>query len=109
MREEGRSEAKARTVMLTDVPPHFARTPLAHPHLSLPGGGMNYLFLKKFHVSPFHNMDYVYDWDFSLPGEDTIRVATRMRGKGGEVEFVAKFRLKRRRWGGVGIVRELVR
>lgn len=60
------------------------------------GDGLNFLFLKKFHVSPFHGMEYVYDWDFSAPGE-RCRVVTRMRGGGGKVEFVANFDLKRQR------------
>jgi uncharacterized protein len=60
------------------------------------GDGLNFLFLKKFHVSPFHGMEYVYDWDFSAPGE-RCRVVTRMRGGGGKVEFVANFDHKRPR------------
>ncbi|GMH65047.1 hypothetical protein TrRE_jg10243 [Triparma retinervis] len=72
------------------------------------GDGMNYLFLKKFHVSPFHGMDYVYDWDFNAPKE-RCRVVTRMRGEGGKVEFVANFNLERRRFGALPLVRELVR
>lgn len=75
---------------------------------SLPDTGYNYLFLKQFHVSPFHGMSFVYDWDFHPPGE-RCRVVTRMRGDGGGVEFVASFNLQRRAFGGLGLVRELVR
>ena len=38
----------------------------------------NYIFEKKFHVSPFMEMDYMYDWTFWQLKRDRIIVNTRM-------------------------------
>lgn len=38
---------------------------------------VNYKFNKNFHVSPFMDMEHLYDWDFSPP-KDRIMVSTTM-------------------------------
>lgn len=39
---------------------------------------INYIFDKKFHVSPFMEMDYIYDWTFWQMKKDEIVVNTTM-------------------------------
>lgn len=39
---------------------------------------LNYIFNKTFHVSPFMELDYIYDWTFWDPTESRIRVSATM-------------------------------
>ena len=64
----------------------------------------NYKFPKTFHVSPFMEMEYIYDWTFA--GEDkvfhgdssnntTMRVTTAMKRPDGKTQFTATMQLQR--------------
>jgi DUF1365 family protein len=53
----------------------------------------HYHFAKDFHVSPFMEMNHVYEWTFSPPGP-RITAITNMR-KGEDLFFSAKFNLTR--------------
>jgi DUF1365 family protein len=44
-------------------------------------GVRNYKFDKSFHVSPFMDMEHLYDWDFMDPSE-RLWVSTAMVKKG---------------------------
>ena len=51
-------------------------------------------FEKQFHVSPFLDMEYLYDWKFSRPDENVL---IHMKNyKNSEVEFDATLSMKRR-------------
>ena len=53
----------------------------------------HFVFPKTFHVSPFMDMDYTYDWRFLVPNE---RIAIHMRNvREGEAVFDATLSLKR--------------
>jgi len=39
---------------------------------------INYIFNKTFHVSPFMELDYIYDWTFWNPTKSRIRVSANM-------------------------------
>jgi DUF1365 family protein len=68
---------------------------------------MRYRFPKSFHVSPFLDMDYEYDWRFLAPGE---RLAVHMDNlTGAEKTFDATMNLRRREIGGVSLARALTR
>jgi len=57
---------------------------------------INYIFHKTFHVSPFMQMDHIYDWIFWTPS-DEIRVSTNMIQKETNIKFFnAYFKLKRK-------------
>jgi uncharacterized protein len=71
------------------------------------GDVKRYLLQKRFHVSPFFDMDLEYDWRFSTPGD---RLAVHMRNvKAGEVVFEATLALERQPITGVSLARALVR
>jgi DUF1365 family protein len=68
---------------------------------------LHYVFPKRFHVSPFMEMTYNYDWTFQLPTNSfsseespgsTIRVVNRLRQQaaGRGVQFSAVMTLQRR-------------
>ena len=60
---------------------------------------------KRFHVSPFLDMDYLYDWRFTEPGE---RLAVHMRNeRDGRRDFDASLSLARRPLDGRGLARVL--
>ncbi|EEC45425.1 predicted protein [Phaeodactylum tricornutum CCAP 1055/1] len=60
----------------------------------------NYVFQKNFHVSPFMEMDYVYDWvfrDFDGGGiPSNIHVATGMKRVDGSLQFLATMNVHRK-------------
>lgn len=58
------------------------------------GSTKRYQFAKDFHVSPFLDMDYLYDWRFSTPDH---KLAVHMENRKGEqVELDATLALQRR-------------
>ncbi|NJN63811.1 MAG: DUF1365 domain-containing protein [Acidobacteria bacterium] len=62
---------------------------------------------KRFHVSPFLDMDFDYDWRFSRPGE---RLVVHMKNlKQGVPWFDATLALERKPITGVGLSRTLIR
>lgn len=60
-------------------------------------------FPKRFHVSPFFDMEQVYEWDLGRPGEE-LAVEMVNREKGAEV-FRARLRLRRTAWSGAAVRR----
>jgi len=55
---------------------------------------LRWRFPKQFHVSPFHDMDQVYEWSFGRPGES---LAVRMENhEDGELVFDTGLALRRR-------------
>ena len=68
---------------------------------------LRWTFDKEFHVSPFFDMDQVYDWQFGAPGELlSVQMTNRERG---EMVFEASFRGRRRSISGRSLARVLVR
>lgn len=64
-------------------------------------------FRKAFHVSPFFDMDQVYDWTFAEPGERlSVHMTNRERGA---VVFHAGLELERRELSGATLAGALVR
>jgi len=64
-------------------------------------------FRKAFHVSPFLDMDYDYDWRFTDPGD---RLTVHMRNeRDGKPDFDASLSLKRRPLDGPTMARALAR
>jgi len=57
--------------------------------------GINYVFPKAFHVSPFMEMDYNYDWIFDDRLHDSIRVVTAMK-RGDTPQFSATMHVHRK-------------
>ncbi|MEO8603948.1 MAG: DUF1365 domain-containing protein [bacterium] len=57
-------------------------------------GKHHHRFGKQFHVSPFFDMDYQYDWRFTLPGEQLVVHMENQRAEG--VHFDATLTLRRR-------------
>jgi len=47
---------------------------------------INYIFNKTFHVSPFMELDYIYDWTFWNPTKSRIRVSANMIKKQTKVD-----------------------
>ena len=82
---------------------------------------VNYVFRKVFHVSPFMEMDHMYDWTFWQPRRDRIAVSTTMikfpsdgNGVGsdqgqGKKFFNAYFDVRRRPFHPLGLCYQLVR
>jgi uncharacterized protein len=64
--------------------------PPLHPEVSKT---VRYKFQKAFHVSPFMDMDHLYDWSFSAPGEELT--ATNAMLKKSEQWFQARIALRR--------------
>jgi len=60
------------STIVTDVP-----TPL--PLQSNDWKSINYIFEKKFHVSPFMDMNHIYDWSFWHVTDSRIMVSTTMK------------------------------
>ena len=60
-------------------------------------GSINYVFPKAFHVSPFMEMDYNYDWifDHDLYQKDSIHVVTAMK-RGDTLQFSATMHVHRK-------------
>lgn len=56
-------------------------------------GSLRFGFDKSFHVSPFMEMDLVYDWEFSLPGE-TLAVGMTCQ-RSGRALFHAQLQMRR--------------
>ncbi len=64
-----------------------------------------FVFAKRFHVSPFMDMDMGYDWRFTFPGE---KLAVHMENrKDGQKLFDATLRLERRALSGPALARVL--
>jgi uncharacterized protein len=76
--------------------------------------GINYLFLKTFHVSPFMDMDFLYDWIFwDIPPPQTtssslLRINTSMY-KAANLQFQAILQMSDSRWHPYTIAWHLVR
>jgi DUF1365 family protein len=83
---------------------------------------INYIFQKKFHVSPFMEMDYMYDWTFWHMIRERIVVYTQMikqenEGKiektndvkGGTKCFSASFDIRRSEFHPFGLCYQLVK
>lgn len=71
---------------------HLYVLPASRSHAA--GRAMAYRFDKQFHVSPFMEMDHLYQWRFSPPGE---ALAVHMENlRGGEKVFDATMTLRRR-------------
>lgn len=69
--------------------------------------GHRFRFFKEFHVSPFMDMDMVYDWRFTAPGE---RLRVHMENhKGGRRWFDATLDMERKRLTPGALNRALVR
>jgi hypothetical protein len=63
---------------------------------------------KEFHVSPFMDMDLVYDWRLCEPDRH-LRLGIANRESDGEVLFYAELALKRREISGASLARVLLR
>ena len=59
-----------------------------------PGDGLRYRFAKDFHVSPFMDMNQMYDWRFTMPGK-TLRVHMENQQDGNKL-FDATLVMERR-------------
>jgi uncharacterized protein len=76
--------------------------------------GINYLFRKTFHVSPFMDMDFLYDWtfwDIPLPqatSSSTLRINTSMY-KATNLQFQAILQMSDAGWHPYTIAWHLVR
>ena len=87
-------------------------TPWGERHcyvLPVDGDGTHhrFRFRKAFHVSPFLDMDYDYDWRFTTPGD---RLTVHMRNeRDGERDFDASLSLERRPLDGPNMARALAR
>lgn len=58
------------------------------------GGGKRYQFRKEFHVSPFMDLDFWYDWRFNEPGDSLF--IHMINTKGQNKFFEARLSLERR-------------
>lgn len=71
------------------------------------GNPLQHQFAKEFHVSPFFEMDHLYDWKFSPPGE---QLAVHMENaRRGTKVFDATLTLRRTPISGVALARALAR
>lgn len=84
--------------------PWGERHTYALPAIDNAGGGVHQRFPKRFHVSPFVDLDVRYDWTFCLPGERlAVHMADVQQGDGknyisdGQRLFDATLVLRRRR------------
>ena len=71
------------------------------------GLSLAWQFDKRFHVSPFMQMDCAYDWRFSPPGDD-LRVHMRV-SRHDQVQFDAHLALRRRELDSAALARLLWR
>ncbi len=71
------------------------------------GGRRRFRFRKTFHVSPFFDMDYDYDWRFTAPGANLAVHMENLRA--GRREFDATLTLARREIDRAALTRVLVR
>ena len=71
-----------------------------------PDQEMRFRFDKKFHVSPFMDMNLEYDWSFRVPG-DSLQVQMVLLGNGAR-QFSANLDLKRRELNGGNLARLLL-
>ena len=74
---------------------------------------INYLFLKTFHVSPFMDMEHLYDWTFwEILQQDTkplpLRISTSMY-KGDDLYFNAYLQMTDRGWHPYTLCWQLIR
>eukprot|EP00566_Odontella_aurita_P011285 CAMPEP_0113571550 /NCGR_PEP_ID=MMETSP0015_2-20120614/25614_1 /TAXON_ID=2838 /ORGANISM="Odontella" /LENGTH=395 /DNA_ID=CAMNT_0000474509 /DNA_START=13 /DNA_END=1200 /DNA_ORIENTATION=+ /assembly_acc=CAM_ASM_000160 len=69
---------------------------------------MNYVFPKTFHVSPFMEMEHMYDWTFWMPQRDRISVSTTMI-KGETTFFNAYFDIRRQAFHPMALCWQLIR
>lgn len=90
-----------RTGALSAVVAEITNTPWGERHAyvvdargSAPGSAVRARFDKRFHVSPFMEMDCEYDWSLGCP-DRSLRVTMRNRRRGRTI-FVADMRLERR-------------
>jgi DUF1365 family protein len=58
---------------------------------------LNYLFPKQFHVSPFMDMEHMYDWTFSDQPKQSITVSTSMKKAPSGVQYFNAFLSLRRK------------
>lgn len=75
-------------------------------NLATSKGRMRFQFRKDFHVSPFMNLDYDYDWRFTAPGK-SLGVHMENR-KAGRVTFDATMNLERRPLDSANLARVLL-
>jgi len=68
---------------------------------------LRFQFSKKFHVSPFMDMDFWYDWHFKEPGESLRIHMTNF--KEGNKFFEAVLSMQRREISGAGLAWVLIR
>jgi len=91
------ADTKIETIVaeITNTPWNERHAYVLPQHLNTaPGGARRFVFAKQFHVSPFMEMKFDYDWRFSPPGE---RLAVHMENlRNGEKSFDATLDLKRR-------------
>lgn len=84
---------------------HAYVLPVATAHPA--GRALRWQFDKRFHVSPFMQMDCQYDWRFTAPGDD-LRVHMQV-WRDGQRQFDATQMLQRRPLDGRGLAGMLLR
>ncbi len=100
---------------LESIVAEVSNTPWGERHCYVLGEDANlgsarkqrYRFAKTFHVSPFLDMDYVYDWRFVAPGEQLVVHMDNARGAARD--FDATMTLRRRELSGAALARALAR
>lgn len=74
---------------------------------SATGSRLRFRFEKAFHVSPFFDLDYEYDWRFTAPGRSLgVHMENRRRGR---IDFDATMSLERREITGPALAGALAR
>ena len=71
------------------------------------GTGKRYQLAKAFHISPFMDMDFLYDWQFIEPG-DSLHIHM-INFKNDNKYFEAMLNLKRKEINGPALARVLIR
>ena len=70
-------------------------------------GNKRYRFTKQFHVSAFMDMNFTYDWRFSVPGDSIV--VHMINRKDDTPFFDATLTMKRREISSAGLARVLLR
>lgn len=95
---------------ITNTPWNERHRYVLHADAAASGSGespMRFSFPKRFHISPFMEMNHDYDWQFSAPG-DTLGVRMRNR-QGGRHLFDARLAMRRRPLTSGGLARMTMR
>ncbi len=87
-------ELDAVAAEITNTPWNERHTYVLDAREAASDAGLRARFEKRFHVSPFHGMQQVYDWSLSAPG-DSLRV-DMVNHEGGKVVFHAGLAAERR-------------